>query len=301
MKILKNISLGLVALAAFALASCSNDLPKFNDADAFVAFTSTSAVSVNEDAETLEIPVLLTSLGGKEGTVDFEFVPDATSPAVEGTNFTVANASKTLTFTSDANTQKIKLNIINLKDKFTGDLRFTVKLTNPQGVNLGADNTLTVTIADLDHPLAFMLGTYSATAVTNWDEDTQWNVKISKDDSDVSKVWITNLVPDGSSASSPVYGTVNDAKTEIHIPVGQETAVSSSYPHICLEGFYGEDGDEAVDDYLVGTITTDANGNAIITFADYWFGALAYSDDSKSTAAGWFNLIKAGTVMTLSK
>ncbi len=301
MKILKNISLGLVALSAFALASCSNDLPKFNDADAFVAFASTSAVSVDEDAETLEIPVLLTSLGGKEGSVDFEFVPDATSPAVEGVNFTVANASKTLTFTGGANTQNIKLNITNLKDQFTGDLRFTVKLTNAQGVNLGADKTLTVTIADLDHPLSFMLGTYSASAVSYWDGATQWTVKISKDDTDVSKVWITNLVPKGSSASSPVYGTVNADKTEIHIPVDQETAESSSYPHICLEGFRGEDGDEDITDYLVGTITTDANGNAIITFADDWFGAHIYSDDSKSTGAGWINLIMPGTVMTLSK
>lgn len=300
MKILKNTTVGLVALAAMGLAACSNDLPEFNDNDAFVAFTSTST-SVDENKGEIEIPVLLTSLNGKEGTVDFEFVPDETAPAEEGVNFTVENASKTLTFTKDANTQSIKLKITELSGKFTGDLRFTVKLTNAQGVNLGADNTHTVTIADLDHPLAAILGTYSASAVSYFYDETQWTVKITKDDSDVSKVWITNLVPDGSSASSPVYGTVNDAKTEIHIPVGQEIAVSSSYPHICLEGFRGEDGDEEITDYIVGIITTDDNGNAIITIPDDWFGSHVYSDDSKSTNAGWYNIIQAGTVMTLSK
>lgn len=301
MKILKNISLGLVALAAMAFSSCSNDLPKFNDADAFVAFTSTSAVSVNEDKGTLEIPVLLSSLNGKEGTVDFEFEPDATSPAKEGVNFSVANESKTLTFTKDANTQKIKLNIVNLADNFTGDLRFTIKLKNAQGVNLGADNSLTVTICDLDHPLSFMLGTYTAVGNSYFNGTQEWTVKISKDDSDVSKVWITNMVPGGSSASSPVYGTVNADKTEIHIPVGQATATSSTYPHICLEGYRGEEGEEDIDDYLVGTISTDANGNAIITFANDWFGAHVYSDDAKATPAGWYNLIESGTVMTLNK
>ncbi len=299
MKILKNTTLGLVALAAMGFASCSNDLPEFNDNDAFVAFTSTS-VSVNEDKGEIEIPVLLTSLNGKEGTVDFEFIADETAPAEEGVNYTVENASKTLTFTKDENTQNIKLKIIELAGKFTGDLRFTVKLTNAQGVNLGADNTFSVTIVDIDHPLAFMLGTYSATAESYYDGDTSWSLTIAKDDADVSKVWITNLVPGGSSAKSPVYGTVNAEKTEIRIPVDQETAVSSSYPHICLEGFRGEDGDEDITDYLVGTITTDANGNAIITFADDWFGAHVYKDDAKKSSAGWYNIIMPGAVFKLN-
>lgn len=299
MKILKNITLGLVALAAMGFASCSNDLPEFNDKDAFVAFTSTST-SINEDGGEIEIPVLLSSLHGKEGSVDFELVPDATAPAEEGVNYTVENASKTLTFTKEANTQNIKLKINNLAGKFTGDLRFTVKLTNAQGVNLGADNTFSVTIVDLDHPLAFMLGTYSATAQSNFNGDTSWTLKITKDDSDVSKVWIYNLVPGGSSDDSPVYGTINAEKTEIHIPVGQETATSSSYPHICLEGLRGPEGEEDINDYLVGTITTDVNGKAIITFANDWFGAHAYTDDAKKSQAGWFEIIMPGAVFKLN-
>lgn len=300
MKILKNITFGLVALAAMGFASCSNDQPEFNDKDAFVAFTSTSA-SINENGGELKIPVLLSSLNGKDGSVDFELVADENAPAEEGVNYSVENTSKTLTFTKDENTQYIVLKINDLAGKFTGDLRFTVKLSNPQGINLGADNTFSVTIVDLDHPLAFMLGTYSATGQSNFNGDTSWTLRITKDDSDVSKVWIYNLVPGGSSSDSPVYGTVNDAKDEIHIPVGQETATSSSYPHISLEGFRGAEGEEDINDYLIGKITTDENGNAIITFENDWFGAHVYTDDAKKTQAGWFEIIMPGAVFKLSK
>lgn len=92
MKIFKNTTIVLAALAAVALASCNNDQPEFNDKDAFVSFTDTKA-SIDENKATLEIPVQLSSLKGKEGSVDFEITADKTAPAVEGTNYTVANAT----------------------------------------------------------------------------------------------------------------------------------------------------------------------------------------------------------------
>lgn len=298
MKILKNITLGLVALAAMGFASCSNDMPEFNDNDAFVAFTSASA-SIDENGKELQIPVLLSSLNGKEGTVDFELTADATAPAEEGVNYTVENESKTLTFTKDENTQYIKLKINDLAGKFTGDLRFTVKLANAKGINLGADNTFTVTIVDLDHPLAAILGTYTESAESNFNGAGEWNVTISKDDSDVSKVWISNLFNMDNFAK--VYGTINADKTEIRIPVGQKMASSSSYPVIQLDSYYGEDGEEDVKDAVIGAIKTDADGNVTITFDNYWFAAAAYSDEAGQTLAGYYELLKPGTVLKLNK
>ena len=227
MKIFKNTTIVLAALAAVALASCNNDQPEFNDKDAFVSFTDTKA-TIDENKATLEIPVQLSSLKGKEGTVDFEITPDESAPAVEGTNYTVANASRTLTFTKESNVQNIKLNIVDLAGTFTGDLRLTIKLKNAQGVNLGAENTFQVTIADLDHPLAFMLGTFSASGTSQYNGAETWTVKIAKDDKDVNKVWITNMVLGGSSAAYPIYGTVNEEKTEIRIPAYQVMMKSSS-------------------------------------------------------------------------
>ena len=198
MKIFKNTTIVLAALAAVALASCNNDQPEFNDKDAFVSFTDTKA-SIDENKATLEIPVQLSSLKGKEGSVDFEITADKTAPAVEGTNYTVANASRTLTFTKESNVQNIKLNIVDLAGTFTGDLRLNIKLKNAQGVNLGAESSFDVTIVDLDHPLAFMLGTFRASGESNFNGATTWNVEIKKDDSDVNKVWIYNILPAGTT------------------------------------------------------------------------------------------------------
>ena len=296
MKIFKNTTIVLAALAAVALASCNNDQPEFNDKDAFVSFTDTKA-SVDENKATLEIPVQLSSLKGKEGTVDFEITADKTAPAVEGTNYTVANASRTLTFTKESNVQNIKLNIVDLAGTFTGDLRLNIKLKNAQGVNLGAESSFDVTIVDLDHPLAFMLGTFSASGPSQFNGAETWTVNIAKDDKDVNKVWITNMVLGASSAAYPIYGTVNEEKTEIRIPAYQVMMKSSSYPAV-LFTILDSEGENIVEDYMLGKITTDANGKAIISFTDNFFGTAVFDSatPSEESILGFQNLYQPGVV-----
>lgn len=289
MKIFK-IALGMAA--GLLLASCNiNELPEYDDSNAFVAFTS-SAVSVGEEEGSKQVEVLLTSIGGIETTVNFEVAPAETAGAVEGKHYTI-EGSKSLTFKKDAPTQKITLNIID-NDTFDGDVKFTIKLLDPEGVQLGASKTCSVTIEDDEHPLLFILGTLSAKGPSYFNGDTEWEVRIAKDDSDLSKVWIYGLVPGGSSSSSPVYGIVNDEKTEIRIPVGQEVAVSSSYPHILLNGYYGEEGDETIPTggYITGEIAEDGT----ITIKD-WFGSQVFSDDAASNSLGWYNMMMAGVTL----
>jgi hypothetical protein len=288
MKIFK-LALGMAA--GLLLASCNiNELPEYDDSNAFVAFTS-SAVSVGEEEGSKQVEVLLTSIGGIETTVNFEVAPAETAGAVEGKHYTI-EGSKSLTFKKDAPTQKITLNIID-NDTFDGDVKFTIKLLDPEGVQLGASKTCSVTIEDDEHPLLFILGTLSAKGVSDFNGDTEWEVRIAKDDSDLSKVWIYNLVPGGSSSSSPVYGIVNDDKTEIRIPVGQEVAVSSSYPHILLNGFYGDTEEKIpTGGYITGEIAEDGT----ISIKDY-FGSQVFSDDAASNSLGWYNLMQAGVTL----
>lgn len=289
MKIFK-LALGMAA--GLLLASCNiNELPEYDDSNAFVAFTS-SAVNVGEEEGSKQVEVLLTSIGGIETTVNFEVAPAETAGAVEGKHYTI-EGSKSLTFKKDAPTQKITLNIID-NDTFDGDVKFTIKLLDPEGVQLGASKTCSVTIEDDEHPLLFILGTLNAKGPSYFNGDTEWEVRIAKDDSDLSKVWIYNLVPGGSSSSSPVYGIVNDEKTEIRIPVGQEVAVSSSYPHILLNGYYGEEGDEKIPTggYITGEIAEDGT----ITLKD-WFGSQVFSDDAASNSLGWYNMMQAGVTL----
>jgi hypothetical protein len=290
MKIFK-LALGMAA--GLLLASCNiNELPEYDDSNAFVAFTS-SSVNVGEEEGSKQVEVLLTSIGGIETTVNFEVAPAETAGAVEGKHYTI-EGGKSLTFTKDAPTQKITLNIID-NDTFDGDVKFTIKLLDPEGVQLGASKTCSVTIEDDEHPLLFILGTLSAKGVSDFNGDTEWEVRIAKDDSDLSKVWIYNLVPGGSSSSSPVYGIVNDEKTEIRIPVGQEVAVSSSYPHILLNGFYGDTEEKIpTGGYITGEIAEDGT----ISIKDY-FGSQVFSDDAASNSLGWYNLMDP--IITLKK
>ena len=290
MKIFK-LALGMAA--GLLLASCNiNELPEYDDSNAFVAFTS-SAVSVGEEEGSKQVEVLLTSIGGIETTVNFEVTPAETAGAVEGKHYTI-EGGKSLTFKKDAPTQKITLNIID-NDTFDGDVKFTIKLLDPEGVQLGASKTCSVTIEDDEHPLLFILGTLSAKGPSYFNGDTEWEVRIAKDDSDLSKVWIYGLVPGGSSSSSPVYGIVNDDKTEIRIPVGQEVAVSSSYPHILLNGFYGDTEEKIpTGGYITGEIAEDGT----ISIKDY-FGSQVFSDDAASNSLGWYNLMDP--IITLKK
>lgn len=280
MKISK-ILYGFLALVGITLASCENEYPKFDDSEAFVAFTS-ATTSVGEAGKTVEIPVLLTSLSGIETEISYT-IDTENSTAVEGTHFTVEGEKK-LKFTKDAPSQKIVLNVID-NDSFDGDVHVSINLV-AGNVKLGASKTCKVTIEDDEHPLLLILGTFNAKGESYFNGETEWNLTISKDADDLSKVWISNLVPGGSNLA--VYGIVNDEKTEIHIPVGQEIVSTSSYPHVILEGFYGPDGEEDIP--TGGYITIYIAEDGTLT-TDDWFGSHVYSDDAASVSAGWYEIM----------
>jgi len=290
MKIFK-LTYGLFAVAALLMASCvKNEQPSFDDSNAFVAILQSSASIDENSADTLKIPVMLTSLSGIEGSVDFVISTDSTGAAVEGTHYTLLNSSKTLSFTKDAPTQYILIKPID-NDTFGGDVNMTITLSGAQGAVLGASKTCTVTISDNEHPLAFILGSFHCVGESGFGGELDWTLTIEKDASDLSKVWISNLVPGGSGMS--VYATVNDEKTTLSIPVGQDILSNSSYD--CkLEGFYGYNGEEAIPagGFITGTI--DANGN--ITIADD-FGTCAYNKGT-TTQAGWYEYVLGNSVWT---
>lgn len=290
------LAYGLMAATALTLTSCSlNDEPEFNDADAFIAIQKTSA-AIAETGKTLEIPVMLTSLAGLQGTVDFTITPDSAAGAVEGTHYTLGNASKTLTFTKEAPTQNIVINVID-NDVFEGDVKFTIELTNVQGAKLGATKKCLVTLEDDEHPLAFILGNATAKGTSHYDGEIEWQMKFEKDANDLNKVWIYGLIPGSGTA---VYGVVNDKKTELHIPLGQECVKSSNYPLIKLGGFRGVNGEEDMtdSDYLLFNIAEDGTMSAP---DDEWYVGLVYNDAAGADLAGYWDLIKPGTVITMNK
>lgn len=231
-----------LALGAFALISCNaNDLPKFNDADAFIAFDK-SSISVDENAGTVNIPITLVSLNGIESTATIE---TADGTAISGTDFSLSSSS--VSFSKGSAQQNVVVNINDLAGEFTGDKSFTVKITSGGNVNVGSNNTCTVTIKDLDHPLSPILGAWSGNAGDYFANggSTPVTLELEKDASDVTKVWIKGWSPYiiSMGGNPKYYGIVSEDLTTIEIPAGQGSGMSMGYGDLCITGFAGDDPD----------------------------------------------------------
>ena len=216
------------ALALTAALSCSklNETPVFEDGKSFVGFAQTS-YTVNEDADSLVIPVTVASPDPVKVTVAYSV---ADSTAKKGTNYTLADEAAVLVYDGETRTQNIVLNIVNIattaeKSGYTGDLVFTVTLESAGELEIGYNKTSVVKIVDLDHPLAAILGKYTCTAKDKGAGDVTWEMTLSKDEEDVTVVWVDFICPLAASNSTmqwAVYGTVSEDQTSIVFPCGQK-------------------------------------------------------------------------------
>lgn len=227
------------AVVGGVLASCQSvDTPMFSDKDAFVAFDSkTTSIAENAGSE-VKIPVSLVASKGLDVSVGFEIDTTAyagKNAAKEGVNYRLKNTSNTLSFTADG--EMVAYLSIEPIDNSTydGDVCFDIKLSAPEGCNLGANYTTTVTISDDDHPLAAagILGTYSVvgqTPFSNVPGPFYWTCVVSKDNDYVNRVWFTQVTPDLQGLTpNPVMGTVSDDFNTITIQSGQSLGTVGSY------------------------------------------------------------------------
>jgi len=283
-KILSILMIGV--LAVFASCDKLNELPEFNNANAFVAFEK-AEMSIDEDGGQLRIPVTLASLEGKSATITYEVV---SGTAKLNVNYTLTDPTATLNFDAENRTQYIVINIVNVANKFDGDLKFDVRLSDEGAVRPNNEWICKVTINDLDHPLAAILGKWNMSATSYFNGAETSAVEFTKDAKDVTVVWISNFVKGGTSEL--IYGTVNTDITKIKIPVNQIIAKSTSYPLIRLEGWYGPDGETVIP--AGGYITIDiAADKSVLTVKD-WFGSHVYSDEAGTASLGWYNIFETG-------
>ena len=240
--------LSFLLAGAFALASCDKNEPNvFDDKDAFVAFDAVSvtyAEDYSKDGATFKIPVTLASVKGVEETVKFEVVTPEQKGAVAGVNFELVTTTGVLSFDAEKRTQYIEFKTM-ADGEYTGDLKFSVKLLPRETLPVGSESECTVTISDIDHPLTFMLGSYTATGVNYWNGPTTWTMTFYKDAEDDHKVWIDNLFEKESWAADDTryYGIVSDDNTTLNIPFGQESEYKySNGKPVTLLGFDGANG-----------------------------------------------------------
>jgi len=285
---IKFLIIGVLAI----LASCDNlnEVPEFSDSEAFVAFEKVSA-GVDEDGATISIPVTLASISGMSQSITYSIID---STAKEGVNFTLEDASQTLTFDAANRTQNIVINIIDNPGVFTGDLMFQIQISEDGAIKPNAQNICDVKIYDLDHPLAAILGTWTAKGTSYYNGEESWDMFFEKDADDVTIVWINNFVNGGSSL--PVYGVVNEDFTEIKVPVHQDISESSSYPLVRLQGYYGPSGETEIDAGGKVTIEISADKSAMSILDE--IGSYVWNDAGATDGAGWYNIFQAGVVLT---
>ena len=234
------------AVVGGVLASCQSvDTPMFSDKDAFVAFDSKSTSIAENAAREVKIPISLVASKGLDVSVGFEIETTAyagKNAAKEGVNYRLKNTSNTLSFT-DGGEMVAYLSIEPIDNgTYDGDVCFDIKLSAPEGCNLGANYTTTVTISDDDHPLAAagILGTYTASGVSPFEDDNgatfTWTCEVVKDADYIDRVWFTQIVPTESGAVyKSVMGTVSADFKSITINAGQDLGTYGSTYTLSLD------------------------------------------------------------------
>lgn len=234
------------AVVGGVLASCQSvDTPMFSDKDAFVAFDSKTTSIAENAAREVKIPISLVASKGLDVSVGFEIDTTAyagKNAAKEGVNYRLKNTSNTLSFTADGEmVAYISIEPID-NDDYNGDVCFDIKLSAPEGCNLGANYTTTVTISDDDHPLAAagILGTYTASGVSPFEDDNgatfTWTCGVVKDADYIDRVWFTQIVPTESGAVyKSVMGTVSADFKSITINAGQDLGTYGSTYTLSLD------------------------------------------------------------------
>ena len=211
----------------------------FDDANAFVAFDTATGNIEEDSADTLRIPVTLGSVAGLSEKISY-VVKDST--AKQGVNFTLVDATATLSFDAKNRTRYIEI-VPKADGAYTGDLVFTITLNASANVNLGAASVCTVKIVDIDHPLTPILGDYTITASSFFDGPMEGTMTILKDADDDHMVWLRGLFFSATGNVRPdfdVYGNVDDEMTKLVVPFGQVVEYKYSGQDVNVSGVSAE-------------------------------------------------------------
>jgi len=256
----------LFILAAVVLfASCETEYIMFDSSKNFVAFTAKS-VNIPEPAtKAVGIPVLVTALPGSPAlTVTFEFDYEGLDEkaAEEGSEFTLVNDSKTLSYPQGWGYDTIWIKPID-NDIFTGNKTFYINLvSNSLDYEFGANTLFTVNIIDDEHPLKEWIGSYDVYAYSYGDPgawDEQWTCVTSADPTDVNNLLLTGI--GGSSYPGvPVVAKVDMETMTLSIAAGSEIGSHALYGGPVAIFFGDETGGVANDtDPIVGELRDDGS------------------------------------------
>ena len=285
---MKKINIIAAAIAVVLSASCNRAL-EFQH-ETFATFDAVN-FSIDETAGKVRIPVSVYNPTGAEINVSVACV-DGKAKVNEDFELTYPE-SGVITFSGAKSTDTLEIAIKPFVGVFTNNKEFTVQISSSTtGVGVGNLRTAKVTIKDLDHPLASILGDYDAVGLmASAGGAYKWSVTFDKNDDSVQKVNVIGL----SDLGETLVGDVSEDMTVITIPYGQMYVASGYDTMFCgwsSGGYY------------------KASGNLILTKTDAgWVQSSDLDDEtrqwgigclatSNGTPLGWLDYIMPGAVLT---
>ena len=234
---------------------------------------------------TIFIPVWLHNC--KSGSTVSYTVTDNT--ATVGTDYTLVDNSGVLNFGEGVDSLAIGIKITGQAGVFTKNVDFTIALASATNdVVIASTDKCKITIKDLDHPLAAILGDYGITGVFlyysngnvyNFSAVSFASITLTPDEKDVSKVWFSDIGPAfylfNMGKSSPFYGIVSEDMKTIKVPYGQGIVILEEYPvelaPAVLDTTVGDvvAGDFKEGDAIVFTLDETASGKVYVS-TDSW-------------------------------
>lgn len=183
-KILTAASLMLMSLA------CSR-LEDF-DHHTFASFGDDDYL-VSETVGTVKIPVNLYNCDGDVNVI----IKASDGTAVSGKDYTIVEpASGVLSFAKGETTKDVTVKINARSGEYTGNLSFAIALSSSSdGLGVGSINNVSITIKDLDHPLASIVGDYTVTCEGALYGPAKYTMTLSLDENDPTVVWCNRIVP----------------------------------------------------------------------------------------------------------
>ena len=248
--------LSVILLTLAIVAGCNKEYPlKFDAAASIVGFNK-STLTINENGTADAVNIYLGATAGMAATdVTIEVsVEGIANPAVEGTDFTLS--SKTVS----VNVGETAVTITPVDNSvFQGNKQFNLVITsNSKNYPISAQKTLTVTIADDEHPLKAWIGTYIVAAASygnpgEWDEE--WNVTTSAHPTDLTKLVVKGIGTDSPSTTDWI-GVINTSDMTITFSPGQQLDEAYGYGPVLM---YSGTPDLITikDANIVGTISAD--------------------------------------------
>ncbi len=215
------------ALAVISLGACNNKVEY--KSNPMVAIDCKSK-EIKESSEGVKVAIPVHLYNTKEAcTVAYSVTP---INATEGKDYVLDDNSGVLNFAAGVDSLAIPFTIYGQPGTYTGKVSFQIDLKSASNdVKITPFNSCVVSIADLDHPLSDILGDYTADGTCGFGRNTQWPVKFTADEKDVTKVWIDYII--GFAALNNAqdwgdwscYGIVSEDHKTITIPYLQKTDI----------------------------------------------------------------------------